>query len=154
MAFDLVSPFDLDITLRDASIDPKLTPEQRMVANASIATNAFDGAECVHELLDAIMKVGTNDKDGLPELNRILTLHHDDYQRCLYYCLAGRGYKKTTETLYWLAEIMEGRSRQANWCVMNNAVVHYPVEPYIDSEPDGPLPQLLSREALGPSWNR
>ena len=58
--FDL-GQFDLDLTLRDASLDPLATPTRRSLANASIGVEAFDAYYSARELYEAFVEA---DKDG------------------------------------------------------------------------------------------
>lgn len=51
--FDL-GQFDLDLTLRDASVDPLVTPTRRSLANASIGIEAFDAYYSARELYEAL----------------------------------------------------------------------------------------------------
>lgn len=37
-----IGKFDLDVTLRDAALDPNCRPTKRMLANASIGVEPFD----------------------------------------------------------------------------------------------------------------
>jgi hypothetical protein len=45
--------FDLDITLRDAALDPDNRPTRRMIANAAIGMDALDAYYAVREIREA-----------------------------------------------------------------------------------------------------
>ena len=54
--FDL-GQFDLDLTLRDASLDPLVSPTRRSLANASIGVEAFDAYYSARELYEAAVAI-------------------------------------------------------------------------------------------------
>ena len=54
---DLVGRFDLDLTLRDASLDPANRATRRMLAAAAIGTEVNDGYYAAVELREAVQWV-------------------------------------------------------------------------------------------------
>jgi hypothetical protein len=78
-------------TLRDASVDPLVTPTRRSLANASIGIEAFDAYYSARELYEALQGVFQGTPGAKNKLTQVLSCQCDDYQRCLYYTLAGRG---------------------------------------------------------------
>ena len=58
-----IGKFDLDITLRDAALDPNCRPTKRMLANASIGVEPFDAYYSARELYETLQGVF----QGLPD---------------------------------------------------------------------------------------
>ncbi|WP_252405173.1 hypothetical protein, partial [Escherichia coli] len=84
--------FDLDITLRDAALDMENRPTRRMIANAAIGMHVEDAYYSVRELREAVSWVHEGVSAGKLKLAEILGNDGaDDFQRCIYFCLAGRG---------------------------------------------------------------
>ena len=83
--------FDLDIGLRDASCDENLLPVRRAIAALCIGVGVDDAYLSVRELREAVSLVHENAPGGRAKLAGILSTQCDDFQRAIYYCLAGRG---------------------------------------------------------------
>ena len=83
--------FDLDIVLRDASCDMNLQPMRRAIAALCIGVSVDDAYLSVRELREAVSLVHENAPGGRAKLAGILSTQCDDFQRAIYYCLAGRG---------------------------------------------------------------
>ena len=49
--------FDLDVTLRDASLDRHIRPTQRMIAGASLGMEGEDAYYSGRELREAVLRV-------------------------------------------------------------------------------------------------
>ena len=84
-------PFDVDVALADAACDPALRPTQRMIANATIGIGLDDAYFSTQELRETLTLIDEDAPDGRRRLVDLLRNEGDDYQRCLYYCLAGCG---------------------------------------------------------------
>jgi len=63
----------------------------------------------------------------------------DDFQRCIYYCLAGRGVVEMIDDLMWLEELLEARGRIAGDIHRRRIKARPLVSPYVADEPDGPM---------------
>lgn len=84
--------FDLDITLRDAALDPDNRPTRRMIANAAIGMDALDAYYAVREIREAAQWIHEGLAQGKRKLASLLSNPQaDDFQRTIYFCLAGRG---------------------------------------------------------------
>lgn len=144
--------FDIDIVLRDASLDSNNRPTRRMIANAAIGVAADDAYYALRELREAVSWVHEGDARGKPKLKRMLANQCDDYQRCLYYALAGRGVVQMLDDLEWLEKILEARARIVG--AVRRAKGHCMplVAPYVASEPDGIVPVPDGDFKQGPSW--
>lgn len=79
-----IGKFDLDVTLRDAALDPNCRPTKRMLANASIGVEPFDAYYSARELYETLQGVFQGLPKAKARLMQILSCHCDDYQRCLY----------------------------------------------------------------------
>ena len=144
--------FDIDIVLRDASIDPHNRPTRRIIANAAIGVAADDAYYSLRELREAVSWVHEGDERGKPRLKRMLANECDDYQRCLYYALAGRGIVQMLDDLEWLEDILEARARVVGAVRRAKGRCMPLVAPYVASDPDGILPAAEGDFVQGPSW--
>lgn len=147
-----VGRFDLDIHLRDEALNERNTPAMRMVANASIGVDPHDAYYSVRELREAISDVFQGEIGAKKRLAGVLSTQCDDYQRCLYYALAGRGIVQMLETFDWLVEILASRAVVS--ADMRRAK-NFPaalVNPYVSAEPDGLLVSASADFQEGPSW--
>ncbi len=144
--------FDTDIVLRDASVDPHNRPTRRMIAGAAIGVEVDDAYYSTRELREAVSWVHEGDRRGKVRLKRLLANACDDFQRCLYYSLAGRGIVQMLEDLEWLEEILEARGRLAGQVRRAKGRCMPLISPYVSSEPDGILPAAEGDFRQGPSW--
>lgn len=109
----ILADFDLDIGLRDAACDPELLPQQRVVANLSLGMEIDDAYLSVRELHQAVDWVHHGVPEGRAKLAAILSNGCDDFQRALYFALAGRGVIEMLDTLEWLQGLLKARGRIA-----------------------------------------
>ncbi len=148
-----LDPFDLDVTLRDAALDDQNRPTRRMIANAAIGMHIEDAYYSTRELREAVSWIHEGEIGGKRKLAAILSNPDgNDFQRCLYFCLAGRGVVEMIDDLTWLEEILEARGRIAGQ-IHRQRVRTYPhVSPYVADEPDGPIVAATEDFAQGRSW--
>lgn len=146
-------PFDLDVTLRDAALDDQNRPTRRMLANAAIGMHVEDAYYSVRELREAMSWVHEGETGGKRKLASILSNPAgDDFQRCIYFCLAGRGVIEMLDDLEWLETLLEPRGRVAGE-QMRLKIPTMPVKrPYVADEPDGPMIGMAEDFRQGPSW--
>lgn len=149
---DLVGRFDLDLTLRDASLDPANRATRRMLAAAAIGTEVNDGYYAAVELRETVQWVHEGEPGAKLKLSMILGNQCDDYQRCLYFILAGRGIVQMLDDLMWLEKLLEARGRVAGKLFKRRSAVMPQVRPYVASEPDGPLVAVNRQFQQGASW--
>ena len=76
----------------------------------------------------------------------------DDFQRAIYYCLAGRGVGEMAEAMDWLLAILKARGRTAAWLSRSGLRRKNLVSPYVAEAPDGPLVSADPYFELGRSW--
>ncbi len=145
--------FDLDITLRDAGLDAENRPTRRMIANAAIGMDVEDAYYSVRELREAVAWTHEGDVAGKRKLMEILANDGaDDFQRCIYFCLAGRGVVDMLDDLEWLEDLLERRGRVAGEVRRMKARRMPLTNPYVADAPDGPLVKLDGDFEQGPSW--
>jgi hypothetical protein len=144
--------FDTDIMLRDAAIDPQNRPTRRMIANSAIGVEVDDAYYSLRELREAISWIHEGDTRGKPKLARMLSNECDDYQRCIYYSLAGRGIVQMLDDLEWLEDILETRARIVGQVRRAKERCMPLTSPYVSAEPDGVLPAPEAGFRQGPSW--
>lgn len=150
-SFD-IGAFDLEITLRDAALDEANRPTRRMLANACIGVDPFDAYYASLELFEALQAVHEECADAKAKLARILSTRCDDFQRCLYYSLAGRGVVQMLADLEWLFLILSGRAKISAKLLRHGGNVQTARSPYIGDEPDGPITTANPDFELGASW--
>ena len=146
-------PFDLDVTLRDAALDDQNRPTRRMLANAAIGMHVEDAYYSVRELREAMSWVHEGETGGKRKLASILSNPAgDDFQRCIYFCLAGRGIVEMLDDLMWLEELLEARGRVAGSIHRRKFRARPLVSPDVADEPDGPVVASTENFRLGRSW--
>ncbi len=147
-----IDSFDIDITLTDAALDEVNRPTRRMLANACIGVDPFDAYYASIELFEALQAVHEECAGGKAKLARILSTRCDDFQRCLYYALAGRGVVLMLEDLEWLLHILRSRVRISAELLRRGGNAQAACPPYICDEPDGPIAAVTPDFELGASW--
>ncbi|RSU72117.1 hypothetical protein BRX37_20120 [Sphingomonas sp. S-NIH.Pt3_0716] len=145
--------FDLDIALRDAALDELNRPTRRMIANAAIGMDVEDAYYSVRELREAVSWVHEGVPAAKAKLSAILASDgSDDFQRCVYFCLAGRGVVAMLDDLEWLEDLLERRGRVAGEQKRLGETRMPLTNPYVADAPDGPLISFDSTFEQGPSW--
>src|SRR3546814_9572708 len=76
----------------------------------------------------------------------------DDFQRCIYFCLAGRGVVDMIDDLLWLERLLEARGRVAGDVRRRQVGLGALVSPYVADAPDGPIVAAAEDFPQGPSW--
>ena len=148
-----LSAFDLDVTLRDAALDEHNRPTRRMIANAAIGMHVEDAYFSVRELREAVSWIHEGETGGKRKLASILSNPvGDDFQRCIYFCLAGRGVVDMIDDLLWLERLLEARGRVAGDVRRRQVGLGALVSPYVADAPDGPIVAAAEDFPQGPSW--
>ena len=148
-----IGVFDLDVVLRDAATDPANRPTRRMIANATIGMDVDDAYYAARELREAVEWVHEGIAGGKRKLAAILGNDCDDYQRCLYYALAGRGVVLMLDDLTWLEDIIKARGRIAGALRAGRVQSAKMTDPYVARAPDGPIGRFDDAFQVGPSWS-
>lgn len=138
---------DIDTVLFDALKDSVHRLERRAIAALSIGVEANFAYHAIAELRDAVDLVGNRHPDGQLMLTQILGRRSCDYQRAIYYALAGRGASHMLDDLTWLADVLKGRDG-----VEKEYAVNTTISPYVALEPDGPVGCFTPSFPFGASW--
>ena len=144
--------FDLDIALRDASLDELNRPTRRSLANASIGVESFDAYYAARELFETLEAVHEGKSGAKRKLSQVLSCPCDDFQRNLYYTVAGRGVIQMLDDLEWLLDLLKARCEISASLFRAGALPQVQVNPYVSAEPDGPVPARGSDFEQGASW--
>ena len=123
-----------------------------MIANAAIGMGADDAYCATRELREAVEAVHEDVAGGKRKLTAILGNTCDDFQRCLFYALAGRGVVEMVEDLLWLEQLLEARGRIAGILHRKQMPQAALVSSYVAPEPDGPVGKFDEDFRIGPSW--
>jgi len=129
-----------------------LTWDIRVLAGASIGIDPIQGYAAVCELSDAIDGVVCHDKSARAALAAILGRDVCDYQRCLWYTLAGRHPLSVAAYIKELRQLMAGRAEM--WLTAERQRKN-PVKepnPYQTDRAEGPLGRFDSDFRLGSHW--
>ena len=148
----LIPSVDLDIALRDAGVDEMNRATRRSLANASIGVEAFDAYHSARELFETLEALHEGERGAKRKLTQVLSCGCDDYQRCLYYTLAGRGVLQMLDDLEWLLDLLKARCEISASLFRAGALPQVQVNPYVSAEPDGPVPARGSDFEQGASW--
>ena len=149
---EVLDTFDLDIALRDVSCDPEVFPVRRVIAALCIGVDVDDAYLSVRELREAVSLVHEGAEGSKARLAAILSNPCDDFQRAIYYCLAGRGVTQMAEAMDWLLCVLNARGRTAAWLSRSRLRRKDLVSPYVAEAPDGPLVSGNPNFELGRSW--
>ncbi|MBB6193512.1 hypothetical protein FHS51_003769 [Sphingobium wenxiniae] len=149
---DVLGGFDLDIVLRDVSCDAGVPPVRRAIAALCIGVGIDDAWLSVRELREAVSLVHEGADGGRARLATILSTACDDFQRAIYYCMAGRGVGEMAEAMDWLLAILKARGRTAAWLSRSRVRRRDLMSPYVCEAPDGPLVSPDADFELGRSW--
>lgn len=147
-----VGQFDLDIAIRDASLDEMNRPTRRSLANASIGVESFDAYHAARELFEALEALHEGQTGAKRKLRQVLSCECDDYQRALYYTLAGRGVLQMLDDLEWLIDLLKARCEVSASLFRSGKTPILQVNPYVAAEPDGPIPARAGDFEQGASW--
>lgn len=144
--------FNLDLMIYDAAMNDIIAPTRRMLANAVLNMEPEESYYGAEQLLQAIEAVHEEMHLGKCQLAQILARKGDDYQRCLYYILAGRGIVQMIGDLRWITGLLRVRYHQMLECREKNIQVNPRLRVYLANEPDAILPENDVDFRLGPSW--
>ena len=147
-----VGRFDLDIALRDASLDEMNRVARRSLANASIGVEAFDAYHSARELFETLEALHEGQRGAKRKLAQVLSCECDDYQRCLYYTVAGRGVLQMLDDLEWLIDLLKARCEVSAGLFRSGTLPLVQINPYVSAEPDGPVPARGGEFEQGASW--
>jgi hypothetical protein len=124
----------------------------RALAGSSVGVDPEDSLSAASELSQAVNGLMAAMPVAKTELATILGSPGNDYQRCLWYTLAGRDPLGTAVDLGRLVELLAARAQLAREAaVMGSGVVVSP-DPYVSDAADGPLGAYSADFTLGTQW--
>ncbi|MEL7198517.1 MAG: hypothetical protein AAGL10_09400 [Pseudomonadota bacterium] len=147
-----VGAFDLDLMLSEAALCETNRPTQRILANACIGIEPMDAFYSARELLLALEAMHDEKEGSKHKLSLLLSNACDDFQRCLYYAVAGRGVTAMLEDLAWLTDLLKTRAQIWGDLFLNQSPIKQVDQVYIAPEPDAVLPVADPEFELGASW--
>lgn len=147
-----LTSFDIDLGLCEVRDNPDEPWTKRALAGASVGVDPSDAYYAASELLNVVEWIVRGEPDGKKRLARILGCPGNDYQRCLWYMVAGRDPLGLQSDLAWLATALSARlsAMQAN--LANELGVHLTPDPYLSDCADGPLGVFSGDFVLAAHW--
>jgi hypothetical protein len=125
----------------------------RALAGVSVGVDPEDALSAASELSGAINGLMSGRADAKAALAGILGGRGNDYQRCLWYVLAGRDPLGTSVDLGRLVELLVRRAGLARHAAVNGSGVRLEANPYVTDEADGPLGVFSTEFTLGAHWS-
>lgn len=152
MTHDWLHDLNIDLGLIEVRDDPDACWERRALAGASVGTDPGITLAEAYMLACTIDRIVAGDPDGKRELAEILGDARNDYQRCLWYTLAGRHPFAIATDVRWLTGLL--RARDAQWMAARKAgrTVTKEPSPYVTDAADGPVGVFGRDFVLGPQW--
>jgi hypothetical protein len=127
-------------------------PARRAIAALCIGVGVDDAYFSVRELREAVSLVHENAPGGRAKLAANPQHSCDDFQRAIYYCLAGRGVVEMAEAMDWLLTILKARGRTAAWLSRSRVRRKDLVSPYVAKHPTARSCRPSPDFELGQSW--
>ena len=145
---------EIDEVLLQVRDDPCEHWGMRALAGHSVGMPPEDGFLAARELHEAVCWAVEGRPEGKKRLAGILGCRGDDYQRSLFYSVAGRGPVGMLDDLRRLVVLMQARSDAAHEASSRGFGVKASVEPYrFFDEADGPLGLFDPDFDFGPAWD-
>lgn len=146
-------PFDIDLVLTEVRDNPDECWTMRALAGHSVGMQAEDGFLASRELFEAVCWSVEGRPEGKTRLAAILGCRGDDYQRALFYSVAGRGPVAMLADLQRLVQIMEARNDAAHEAAVRGlGIVSAPAPYRFFDEADGPLGRFDADFDFGAAW--
>ena len=124
----------------------------RALAGASVGIEPDEAYSAAHELSETVNALMAGIAGAKAALATILGGRGNDYQRCLWYTLAGRDPLGTAVDLARLVELLERRRTLAREAASAMSGVSLAHAPYVTDEGDGPLGLFSADFTLGRQW--
>ncbi len=146
-------PFDIDAELKEIADSDHEQNSLRVLALLSIGLPAEEAFLRCRELLEAVQWSASNLPAGKRRLAGLLGSQESDYQRALYYALAGRGAIAMLADLLRLTNILESRYLLSITAANHGVQITQPFNPYLTDQPDGPLGTFDPDYTLSDIWD-
>lgn len=145
-----LDPLDPDLHLKEVRDDPDAPWTRRALAGASVGIPAERGYERCAQLLNAIVMICDGVDEGKIRLAEILSAQADDYQRCLWFAVAGREPWSCFFDLHWLVGAMRTRKQWTATAATGGCQMLALQTPYRLDQPDGPRGKFTPDFTFGP----
>lgn len=116
---EFLDEINVDTALIDASEHEFSGTIERALALLSIGTDPVQGYYAAEEMASAVNLLAHDQQTARHRLAEILSRPGSDYQRALFYALAGRGIYHNSPYLNGLVQLMKARCDM--WCELRNA---------------------------------
>ncbi len=143
---------DLDLGLIEIRDCPDEHWTLRALAGASVGVDPEDALSAAAELSKAVNGLMAGFGHAKVALATILGGRGNDYQRCLWYALAGRDPLGTAVDLGRLVELLDRRRSLAREAATAGTGVTVAHDPYVTDVVDGPLGVFSAAFTLGRQW--
>ena len=131
-------PFDIDAELKDIADSDHEQNSLRVLALLSIGLPADEAFLHCRELLKTVQWSASNLPAGKRRLAALLGANENDFQRALYYALAGRGAVAMLADLQRLTNVLESRYLLSIAAGNHSVQITQSFNPYLTDKPDGP----------------
>ena len=125
---------------------------RRAIAGVSVGVPVGDALESARELLTALNLICSARAEGKSKLASILGRARDDYQRALWYNLAGRGPLAIVSDIAWLVALLERRNEIADLASKFECEIAIGSTPYSIGQAEAPLGSFSGNFRLGDAW--
>lgn len=143
---------DVDAALLDIRDDDSQSWDLRAMAGASIGIHPIGGFRSVLELHDAVERIVRGEVEGKKRLARILGRTGDDYQRCLWFTVAGRDPLSVATGFNELEKLMAARATMWVEASRRGLDPAKSDNPYWTATPEGPRAHFDDDFELGEHW--
>jgi hypothetical protein len=125
----------------------------RALVGASVGIDPEDGYSAAAELCEAVNGLMAGVDSAKFALATILGGRGNDFQRCLWYAVAGRDPLCAAVDLGRLVELLGARRSLARKAAAAGTGVAVARDPYVTDKADGPLGVFSHEFTLGPQWH-
>jgi hypothetical protein len=146
-------PFDIDAELKEISDSDHEQNSLRVIALLSSGLPAEEAFLRTRELLEAVQRSASDRPAGKRQLAALLGANENDYQRAVYYALAGRGALASLCDLQRLTNVLESRYLVSIAAQNQGVELSQPFNPYLTDKPDGPLGTFDPDYTLSDIWD-
>lgn len=143
---------DVDLALKEVRDCPDEPWTKRAIAGASVGTDVRTAYDEAAELLTIFDLMAVGLPEAKPRLSQLLGAPGNDYQRCLFYSLAGRPPLECIVSLRWLVFALKARLQLATECAAVDLDFTTDPPAYCYDESDGPLGTFPLEYRLSDQW--
>jgi hypothetical protein len=146
-------PFDIDVELKEIADSNDEQNSLRVIALLSIGLPADEAFLRCRELLETVQRSASHIPAVKRQLAALLGADENDYQRAVYYALAGRGAIAMLADLQRLTNVLKSRYWLSIAADNRGVQITKPFNPYLIDKPDGPLGTFDPDYTLSDIWD-